>query len=213
MARVQRLFMPGMPLHVVQRGADRQICFFEPADFLWYLQQLQRHSSARGCLLHAYVLMTNHVHLLLSADSVLSVSRMMKAVGQEYAHYINWRRHRSGPLWDGRYKSCVVQDVTYLMVCQRYIELNPVRAGMVRYPGHYRWSSYRCNSEGRDDPLVNPHPLYLSMGNNQGERQQAYAALFNIDEEAARQALRVASLGNAAVGSAEFVRELQTRKA
>ena len=213
MARVQRLFLPGMPLHVVQRGADRQICFFEPADFLWYLQQLQRHSSARGCLLHAYVLMTNHVHLLLSADSVLSVSRMVKAVGQEYAHYINWRRHRSGPLWDGRYKSCVVQDTTYLLVCQRYIELNPVRAGMVRYPGHYRWSSYRCNAEGRDDALVHPHPLYLSMGNNQGERQQAYVALFNVDEEAALQALRVASRGNAAVGSAEFVRELQTRKA
>ena len=213
MARVQRLFMPGMPLHVVQRGADRQICFFEPADFLWYLQQLQRHSSARGCLLHAYVLMTNHVHLLLSAGNVLAVSRMMKALGQEYAHYINWRHHRTGPLWDGRYQSCVVQDETYLLVCQRYIELNPVRAGMVRYPGHYRWSSYRCNTEGREDVLVQPHPLYLSMGKNQGERQQAYAALFYGDEEVQRQALRVASRSNAAVGSDEFVRELQTRKA
>ena len=213
MARVQRLFMPGMPLHVVQRGADRQICFFEPADFLWYLRQVQRHSHAQSCALHAYVLMTNHVHLLLSADSVLAVSRMMKALGQEHAHYINWRRHRSGPLWEGRYKSCVVQDVSYLLICQRYIELNPVRAGMVRYPGHYRWSSYRCNAEGREDALVCPHPLYLSMGKNKGERQQAYAALFHADEEMALQALRVASRGNAAVGSAKFVRELQTRKA
>ena len=213
MARFQRLFVPGMPLHVVQRGADRQVCFFEPADFLWYLQQLQRHSRTQGCALHAYVLMTNHVHLLLSADSVLSVSRMMKGLGQEYAHYINWRRHRSGPLWDGRYKSCVVQDATYLLVCQRYIELNPVRAGMVRYAGHYRWSSYRCNAEGKDDALVQPHPLYFSIGKNQGERQHAYAALFHADEEVALQALRVASRGNAAVGSAEFVRELQTRKA
>ena len=157
--------------------------------------------------------MTNHVHLLLSADNVLAVSRMMKGLGQEYAHHINWRRHRSGPLWDGRYKSCVVQDATYLLVCQRYIELNPVRAGMVHYPGHYRWSSYRCNAEGREDVLVQPHPLYLSMGKNQGERQQAYAALFYGDEEVQRQALRVASRCNTAVGSAEFVRELQTRKA
>ena len=213
MPRRLRLVMPGVPLHVVQRGADRQVCFFEPADFLWYLQQLQRHSSARGCLLHAYVLMTNHVHLLLSAGNVLAVSRMMKALGQEYAHYINWRHHRTGPLWDGRYKSCVVQDETYLLVCQRYIELNPVRAGMVRYPGHYRWSSYRCNAEGCEDALIQPHPLYLTMGRNKGERQQAYAALFHADEEAALQALRAASRSNAAVGSAEFVRELQTRKA
>jgi putative transposase len=213
MARVQRLFMPGMPLHVVQRGADRQICFFEPSDFLWYLQQLQRHSHAQSCVLHAYVLMTNHVHLLLSAGSVLAVSRMMKALEQDYAHYINWRHHRTGPLWDGRYKSCVVQDETYLLVCQRYIELNPVRAGMVRYPGHYRWSSYRCNAEGRENVLIHPHPLYLSMGRNRGERQQAYAALFHADEEMAFQALRVASRGNTVVGSVEFVKELQTRKA
>ena len=213
MARVQRLFLPGMPLHVVQRGADRQACFFDSADFLWYLQQLQRHSRAQGCALHAYVLMTNHVHLLLSAESISSVSRMMKALAQEYAHYVNWRRHRTGPLWDGRYKSCVVQDVTYLLACQRYIELNPVRAGMVRYPGHYRWSSYRCNAEGREDALVQPHPLYFSMGKNQGERRHAYAALFHADEEVALQALRAASRGNGVVGSDEFVRELQTRKA
>ena len=213
MARFQRLFVPGMPLHVVQRGADRQVCFFEPADFLWYLQQLQRHSRTQGCALHAYVLMTNHVHLLLSADSVLSVSRMMKGLGQEYAHYINWRRHRSGPLWDGRYKSCVVQDATYLLVCQRYIELNPVRAGMVQYPGNYKWSSYRCNAEGRIDPLIEPHPLYLDLGNSPGDRQQAYVALFQAEDSLAFQALRDASRGNAVVGSSAFVQENQTRKA
>ena len=134
-------------------------------------------------------------------------------MGQDYAHYINWRRHRTGPLWDGRYKSCVVQDETYLLACQRYIELNPVRAGMVRYPGHYRWSSYRCNAEGREDVLLQPHPLYFSMGKDEAERQQAYAALFHADEEVQRQALRVASRGNGAVGRAEFVRELQTRTA
>ncbi|PHV18954.1 hypothetical protein CSQ90_04450 [Janthinobacterium sp. BJB303] len=115
MARIQRLFMPGMPLHVVQRGADRQICFFEPADFLWYLQQLQRHSHAQSCLLHAYVLMTNHVHLLLSAGSVLAVSRMMKALGQEYAHYINWRHHRSGPHGTGATNpvSCRLKPISW----------------------------------------------------------------------------------------------------
>ncbi|MBB5608679.1 MULTISPECIES: transposase [unclassified Janthinobacterium] len=209
MARIARLFLPGMPLHVIQRGADRQLCFFETANYLWYLQQLQRQAMLHGCLLHAYVLMSNHVHLLLSAESIGAVSGMMKALGQEYAHYINWRRRRTGPLWDGRYKSCVVQDVTYLLICQRYIELNPVRARMVNYAGHYRWSSYRCNAEGRDDALIHPHPLYLSMGSTPGERQQAYAALFQADEEMALQALRAASRSNAVVGSAEFVRKMQ----
>lgn len=106
-----------------------------------------------------------------------------------------------------------MQVETYQLVCQRYIELNPVRAGMVRYPGHYRWSSYRCNAEGCEDALIQPHPLYLNMSRSKGERQQAYAALFHEDEEAALQALRAASRGNAAVGSAEFVKKLQTRKA
>ena len=213
MARVQRLFMPGMPLYVVQRGADRRICFFEAGDYLWHLQQLQCHCLAHKVQLHAYVLMTNHVHLLLSAAKVEAVSQLMKSLGQAYAHYINWRRHRTGPLWDGRYKSCVVQDATYLLVCQRYIELNPVRAGMVQYPGNYKWSSYRYNAEGRIDPLIEPHPLYLDLGNRPGDRQQAYAALFQAEDALAFQALRDASRGNAVVGSSAFVQENQTRKA
>ena len=213
MPRTARLFLPGMPLHVVQRGADRQACFFEAGDYLWYLQQLQRHCRQQECLLHAYVLMTNHVHLLLSAKKIENISQLMKSLNQDYAHYINWRRYRTGPLWDGRYKSCVVQDATYLLVCQRYIELNPVRAGMVQFPGNYRWSSYRGNAEGRSDPLVEPHPLYLGLGASPGDRQQAYAALFQADEGNAFQALRDASRSNAVIGSAEFVQEIQTRKA
>ena len=163
--------------------------------------------------MHAYVLTTNHVHLLLSAKKIENIWQLMKSLDQDYAHDINWRRHRTGPLWDGRYKSCVVQDATYLLVCQRYIELNPVRAGMVQYPGNYRWSSYRSNAEGRSDPLVEPHPLYLGLGGSPGDRQQAYAALFQADEGNAFQALRVASRSNAVVGSSAFVQEVQTRKA
>ena len=197
----------------MQRGADRQACFFEAADYLWYLQQLQQHCLAQEIRLHAYVLMTNHVHLLLSASKVDAISQLMKSLGQEYAHYINWRRHRTGPLWDGRYKSCVVQDATYLLVCQRYIELNPVRAGMAQYPGNYKWSSYRCNAEGRHDVLIQPHPLYLDLGSSPGDRQQAYAALFQAEDSLAFQALRDASRGNALVGSSAFVQENQTRKA
>ena len=213
MPRTARLFLPGMPLHVVQRGADRQACFFEAGDYLWYLQQLLRHCLTHEVQLHAYVLMTNHVHLLLSANKVDAISQLMKSLGQEYAHYINWRRHRTGPLWDGRYKSCVVQDATYLLVCQRYIELNPVRAGIVHYPGNYKWSSYRCNAEGRENALIQPHPLYLDLGHGPLDRQQAYVALFQNDEQAAFQALRDASRGNAVAGSSAFVQEIQTRKA
>ena len=213
MPRIARLFLPGMPLHVIQRGADRQICFFEAGDYLWYLQQLQRHCLAHRVQLHAYVLMTNHVHLLLSAAKVEAVSQLMKSLGQEYAHYINWRRHRTGPLWEGRYKSCVVQDATYLLVCQRYIELNPVRTGMVKYPGNYKWSSYRCNAEGRIDPLIEPHSLYLDLGNSPLDRRHAYVALFQSDERAAFEVLRDASLANSVVGSSAFVQKIQTRKA
>jgi putative transposase len=178
MARVQRLFMPGMPLHVVQRGADRQACFLDANDHLRYLSYLSLALQANPCRIHAYVLMTNHVHLLLSADTPATSSGLMKSVAQRYAQYFNWRYGRTGSIWDGRYKSCLVQDEIYLLVCQRYIELNPVRAGMVDFPGEYRWSSYRCNACGERDSLVTAHPLYWRLGRNQVEARAAYRELF-----------------------------------
>ncbi|MGK5003158.1 transposase [Janthinobacterium sp. LB2P70] len=181
MARTARLFLPGMPLHVVQRGADRQACFLDADDYLRYLSYLSQALKANPCRIHAYVLMTNHVHLLLSADTSTIPSGLMKSLAQRYAQYFNWRYGRTGSIWDGRYKSCLVQDALYLLVCQRDIELDPVRAGMVDLPGAYRWSSYRCNACGEHDSPVTAHPLYWRLGRSQVEAQAAYRELFQRD--------------------------------
>jgi putative transposase len=123
--------------------------------------------------------MTNHVHLLLSVADVKALACLMKSTTQDYSQYFNHRYQRCGAVWQGRYKSCVVQTEDYFLACQRYIELNPVRAGMVDYPGSYRWSSYRCNAEGRDDPVVTSHELYQRLGATPAARRQAYLGLFS----------------------------------
>ncbi len=207
MSRQARLVLPEVPLHIVQRGNNRQPCFFVDSDYQTYLTWLAEHAAANGCRVHAYVLMSNHVHLLLSFDRPESPGALIKALGQRYTHYINWRYHRTGTLWDGRYKSCLVQEEIYLLVCQLYIELNPVRAGMVDFPAQYRWSSYRCNAEGKADPLIRPHPVYSSLGASAADRQDAYRGLFQdalkrevVDE------LRAATNNNFALGDQMFLR-------
>ena len=178
MPRRHRLVLPGMPLHVIQRGHDRQPCFFVEDDYLNFLDWLQQQAWATKSKVHAYVLMTNHVHLLLSVADAKSLACLMKSTTQNYSQYFNHRYQRCGAVWQGRYKSCVVQTEDYFLACQRYIEMNPVRAGMVRYPGNYRWSSYRCNAEGRADGLVTPHELYQRLGTTPVARRQAYLGLF-----------------------------------
>ena len=178
MPRRHRLVLPGMPLHVIQRGHDRQPCFFVEDDYLNFLDWLQQQARATRSKVHAYVLMTNHVHLLLSVADAKSLACLMKSTTQNYSQYFNHRYQRCGAVWQGRYKSCVVQTEDYFLACQRYIELNPVRAGVVRYPGNYRWSSYRCNAEGRADALVTPHELYQRLGTTPVVRRQAYLGLF-----------------------------------
>jgi putative transposase len=178
MPRRHRLVLPGVPLHVIQRGHDRQPCFLVEDDYRKFLNWLALHARATQASVHAYVLMTNHVHLLLSVADVKSLACLMKSTTQNYSQYFNHRYQRCGAVWQGRYKSCVVQTEDYFLACQRYIELNPVRAGMVRYPGNYRWSSYRCNSEGRGDSVVTPHQLYQRLGATPTARQQAYLGLF-----------------------------------
>ena len=177
MPRPHRLVLPDIPLHIIQRGHNRQRCFGNDADYQAYLRLLRQHGAP--CTLHAYVLMSNHVHLLLTATDLGLLAHMMKSLAQQYAQYFNYCYRSSGAVWEGRYKTCMVQTERYFLECQRYIELNPVRAGMVAFPGNYRWSSYRCNAEGRDDGLVTPHTLYQRLGLTPSERLQAYQRLFD----------------------------------
>jgi putative transposase len=178
MARRARLLLAGAPLHIVQRGHNREACFFRQTDYLFYLNLLQDFSAQMNCPIHAYVLMTNHVHVLASFSMVTDIACMMKGVAQEYAQFVNRCHGRSGALWEGRYRSCPVPTERYLMACQRYIELNPVRAGMVDSPERYRWSSYNGNAGYQDDPLLTPHLLYQGLGSNEAERQDTYRLLF-----------------------------------
>ncbi|MEO8162047.1 MAG: transposase, partial [Arenimonas sp.] len=181
MARVPRIDLPGIALHIVQRGNDRQACFADDADYLHYRQELGEAALEHECALHAYVLMTNHVHLLLTPQAPGASSRMMQAIGRRYVGRFNARYQRTGTLWEGRFKSVLVDSERYVLSCYRYIELNPVRAGMAATALDYRWSSHRHNGRGVSDPRIKPHPTYLALGATEAERLKAYRQL--VDEE------------------------------
>jgi putative transposase len=178
MPRRPRIHLDGVPLHIVQRGHNRQPCFFAASDYLAYLDWLGDAAQRTGCQIHAYALMTNHVHLLLTPADAQAASRLMVSLGRRYVPYINASYQRSGTLWEGRYKSSLIQSEAYLLACMRYIELNPVRAGMCTDPAHYRWSSYRANALGDSAPLLTPHPLYATLGHDAASRLTAYRELF-----------------------------------
>ena len=178
MARLARVSVAGYPYHVIQRGNNRQPCFLREQDYRCYLTQLDDAAQAQGCRIHAYVLMTNHVHLLLTPAGAGAVARTMQSLGRRYVGYFNATYRRSGTLWEGRYKSCLVDSERYLLTCYRYIELNPVRAAMVVAPGDYAWSSYRANAEGKIDRLIHPHDEYARLGATVAERCAAYRTLF-----------------------------------
>jgi putative transposase len=163
MPRHARLIVPGLPMHVVHRALNRQRCFRSDNDYLLYLT-LVRHSARKfGCSVHAYCLMTNHVHLLVTPSSEGSCAGMMHGIAQRYAHYFNASGQRSGTLWEGRFRSCLVESDRYVLACYRYIELNPVRAGIARHPADYSWSSYAGNIGSRADPLLAPHPTFAGL--------------------------------------------------
>ena len=209
MPRRPRLVLPHVPLHLIQRGNNRQVCFVADEDYRFYLDWLKEFAGHTGCQVHAYVLMTNHVHLLVSADHGEAPGALMKALGQRYVQYCNRTYRRSGTLWEGRYRSCLTQAEDYLLACQRYIELNPVRAGMVEHPADYRWSSYRANAQGEEDALVTPHEVYLALGNATEPRLAAYRELFRSElEPGLLNQIRQASNGNFALGSTRFADEL-----
>lgn len=209
MPRRPRLSLPDVPLHLIQRGNNRQICFAADEDYRLYLDWLKQYADKTGCRIHAYVLMTNHVHLLVSSSLAGAPGELMKALGQRYVQYFNRTYRRSGTLWEGRYRSCLTQAEDYLLACQRYIELNPVRAGMVAHPAEYRWSSYRANAQGEENLLVVPHEVYLGLGQDMACRQAAYRALFRFELESGLvDQIRAAANGNYALGSQRFADEM-----
>jgi putative transposase len=179
MVRLPRLNLPGIPQHVVQRGNNKQVSFFNDKDYVVYLDKLKLYSEKYGVAVHSYVLMTNHVHLLVTPETEQGVSQMMQALGRYYVRYINQTYGRTGTLWEGRYKSTLVDSDNYFLTVSRYIELNPVRAGMVAHPAEYPWSSYQCNALGKPIELITPHLLYQALAKTEKTRQKRYAALFN----------------------------------
>lgn len=188
MARRLRYILPGVALHVVQRGVNRATCFRGDADYLVYLSHLRQLSLKHGCAVHAYCLMTNHVHLLLSPDTAGSCILLMRDLGRRYVPYFNRRHQRTGTLWEGRFRSCIVESARYVLACYRYIELNPVRAGMVGEAAAYLWSSHAANSGARHDPTLLPHAEFEALSANPDKRAVQYRALFaeQMDEPSLR---------------------------
>ena len=178
MARLPRFMIPGQPQHVILRGNNRTEIFCADSDYLFYLEKLQLACDKHGCTIHAYVLMTNHVHLLISPSREPSLPKAMQMLGRYYVQYYNHCYQRTGTLWEGRYKATLIDTEAYLLTCMRYMELNPVRAGMVSHPSEYPWSSYHHNALGRTDDLVTPYLEYQRLGKTDEERQAAYRQLF-----------------------------------
>ncbi len=209
MPRRARLKFAGVPLHIIQRGNNRIACFFAEKDYRFYLRHLEELAQRFECGVHAYVLMTNHVHLLITPSETDSASLLMKHLGQRYVQYVNRVYRRSGTLWEGRFKSSLVQRQGYLLKCQRYIELNPVRASMVPHPCDYPWSSYRANADLRASALVTPHDGYIALGETPEQRAAAYRRLleFKLDEEDLKE-IRSAANGGFALGNQRFKDEI-----
>ncbi|MXV07237.1 MULTISPECIES: transposase [unclassified Xanthomonas] len=179
MARLPRLDLPGIPQHIVQRGNNRLPCFLDDSDRMRYLHMLRDALHATGCQLHAYVLMDNHVHLLATPPEAGRVGQLMQRLGRHYVAIFNGRHGRTGTLWEGRYKSCLVDSADYVLRCYRYIELNPVRARLIDDPAAYRWSSCAANLGRRGHSALTPHPSWLALGNEAAERSSAYRALLD----------------------------------
>lgn len=178
MARLPRYIIPGQPQHVILRGNNRSDIFGAEADYRFFLEKLQLACIKHGAKIHAYVLMTNHLHLLITPEHENSLAKTLQMLGRYYVQYYNYTYRRMGTLWEGRYKATLIDSETYLLTCMRYIELNPVRAGMVSHPSEYKWSSYHHNAQGQPDELITPYLEYQRLGRTDQERQTAYRQLF-----------------------------------
>jgi putative transposase len=209
LSRQPRYIAPGLPQHVIQRGNDRTACFASTADFELYRKCLGDACERYDCQLHAYVLMTNHVHLLMTPLTETAVSQVMQSVGRRYVRWFNAAYQRTGTLWEGRHKATLVQTEQYLFSCYRYIELNPVRAGLARAPSAYRWSSFHANAQGVADAIITPHEHYLALGIDDEARQAWYRGMFRDDlSEKELVAIRGATNKGWVLGSAHFRDEI-----
>ena len=212
MARLPRLTLPGQPHHLIQRGNNRQSIFASTEDHKVFLNLLEDSARRFEVALHAYVLMSNHFHLLATPHSAEGLPRMMQSLGRSYVRYFNDTNGRSGTLWEGRYKSTVIQTERYMLACMVYIDLNPVRAGLVAGPQDFPWSSHLHYMGARPDRLITPHALYWELGNTPFAREAAYAELVQNGINPVQQAaLTDATLRGWALGEAEFVADLQKR--
>ena len=209
MPRLPRYAVPGVPQHVIQRGNNRTAIFAVAADYAHFRRVLRSACERHACLVHAYVLMTNHVHLLITPTTPRGIGRVMQSVGRRYVQHFNTTYARTGTLWEGRYRATPVETERYLLTCYRYIEQNPVRAGLVPDPAAYRWSSFRANALGAHDPLVTAHDLYLTLGPDAPTRRRAYQALFAAPlGEPTLQVVRHAVQTGWALGGNRFRREI-----
>jgi putative transposase len=185
MPRGPRLIVPEVAVHIVQRGHDRRDCFRHDTDYLVYLANLKELAGKAGCALHAYCLMTNHIHMLLTPSEADSCARLMRNLGQRYVQYFNRRYERSGTLWEGRFWSCLVDSPSYVTGCYRYIERNPVRAEMVNSPDKYRWSSYSGNAGVAANQLLTAHAEYLALSSTEVLRHAAYRTMLSEEDDPA----------------------------
>jgi putative transposase len=210
MSRRPRLFLPDTPFHVVQRGNNRLPCFFDEGDYRFYRHWLKEYADHFGCAVHAYVLMTNHIHLLLTPSDPQGPSRLMQFLGMRYVTHVNRIRSRTGSLWEGRFRASPVETDAYLSRLYQYIELNPVRAGMVQDPADHRWSSHRRNAFGIADKVVTEHPLYTRLGSSDGARREAYRRWFASDlANGTIDEIRKAAIAGLPIGGAPFLATIE----
>lgn len=212
MARLPRLTVPGYPHHIIQRGNNRQAIFGDLADYELLLSLIDEHARKQQVAVHGYVLMSNHFHLLVTPETLEGIPQMMQAVGRRYVRRYNLRHARTGTLWEGRYKSTLIQAERHLLACMVYMDLNPVRAGMVADPADYPWSSHQHFIGRRTDKLISPHPLYWELGNTPFARDQAYAEMVRSGvSDDQRRALTDSALRGWALGEPDYVADLQRR--
>ena len=214
MPRKPRFYLPGVPVHLVQRGHCRDPIFFDRQDYVTYLHWVKVSSTKYDIAIHAFVLMTNHVHILVTPKNGPEISLFMQFIGRRYVPYINHKYGRSGSLCEGRYKASLVQEEDYFLKVMRYIELNPVRANMVDALGHYRWSSYCHNCGVKKIKFIEFHQTYLALGSTEPLRSQAYIDLFQQDLTSAEMKhMRAAWQTGTPLGSDLFIEKVEQQLA